>query len=219
MSLYGLGLVTIPRGCRCMHPLHKWLGRVIVVVTLLYASSASFAQSNGDGWREPSLGRDLKTPNFSAKAAPIALSASLPPSLTLNLSEIQLNINIIDPKENSSVITLPVISSWVLNSSTTSVNLVAYFESQQALSDSLNHFVPADHVMGGLNTEPLLPFNETSSDGRFGSSRLLFRQPISAGNYKGSRNDRLRIQIRSIADVGAPGGNYRGILNVRLAAY
>lgn len=37
----------------------------------------------------------------------------------LDLSEIQLNINIIDPDEDSSVITLPVTSSWVLNSSTT----------------------------------------------------------------------------------------------------
>jgi hypothetical protein len=218
MIIFGPGFATVPRRCRCIHS-SKWLRRVILVVTLLSTSLASSAQSSGPASRETSISRNRNSPTLSGKPALIALIASLPPSLTLNVSEIQFNIKITDPNQDSSIMALPVTSSWVLNSTTTSVNLVAYFQSQQALSDSLNHFVPADHVMGGLNSEPLLPFEETSSEGRVGSSRNLFREPISAGNYRNCRTDTLRIQVRGIADVGAPEGNYRGILHLRLTAY
>jgi hypothetical protein len=189
---------------------------VIVTVILLFQSLASYAQESG-----PSLPSGTVTrASLSASSVPVALVATLAPTLALNVSQVQLTMAIPDPAQDSAVLVFPVTSSWHLSATMTSVDLIAYFQSpQMALSDNLNHFVPSDHVLGGLNDQPLLPFDGISAQGTVGASRVLYKQPISSTTYQGSRTDTLRIRVRGITDVGAPSGNYKGILHLRLMAY
>ncbi|HXM69164.1 MAG TPA: hypothetical protein VN911_20720 [Candidatus Acidoferrum sp.] len=197
----------------------RWrrFARTLMAWALLMPGILAHAQNFG---RDSSISRSSTSRSVVSGSAPIALQATLPSALTLSISNVLLNIPVDDPGEPSEIVAVPITSSWILNSSTVGVELVAYFDSPgQALSDEANHVIPADRVLGALNDEHLAPFVETSREGTAGASRTLFRQPISRGNTRGSRADTIRIQLKSIADLGAPQGNYRGILNLRLVSY
>lgn len=157
---------------------------------------------------------------ISSGSAQIALMAYLPTTLRLSISSINLDVAVLNPAQPSALVSVPVNSSWNLNSSSSSVQLVGYFDSQEsALSDGAGHAVPSNHVLGGLAGSPSSPFNETTSVGTPGASRVFFQQPIGKGNVSGSRIDVLQIGIGAIADLGAPEGNYHGILHLRLVAF
>lgn len=155
----------------------------------------------------------------SAKAA-IQLTATLPAQLKLSLANIALDIKVTDPSQSSQVVTVPVTSSWVLDSSTANVELVGYFDSPAtALSDNAGHSIPANHVLAGLGSDMMLPFVETNRVGTANASRTLFRQQISQQNVSDTRTDKLKIQLSRIDDLGAPSAEYRGVLHLRLISY
>jgi hypothetical protein len=152
--------------------------------------------------------------------AAIRLVATLPAQLRLSLADINLEINVADPTQASQVVSIPVTSSWVLDTTTNSVELVGYFDSpESALTDNQGHFIPANHVMGALAGESMAPFVETSRVGTANSSRTFFRQQISRQNVTDSRSDTLNVQLDRVDDLGAPAGEYRGILHLRLVSY
>ncbi len=156
----------------------------------------------------------------NSSSAAIQLAATLPSQLRLSLSEVALDINVCDPTQSSAAVTVPVTSSWVLDSGTNNVELVGYFDSPaMALSDDAGHAIPANHVLGGLAEEVMMPFGETSRLGIATASRTLFRQQIGRRNVTGSRSDMLKIQLSRIDDVAAPAGEYRGTLHLRLVSY
>jgi hypothetical protein len=155
----------------------------------------------------------------SASAA-VNLMAVLPPTLGLNISALNLEIEVIDPGQRSAVITAPVTSSWSLSSSSSAVELVGYFESaQHALADARNNTIPSSRVLGGINAEAMLPFAETASVGTAGASRTLFRQLISRQNVRGNRTDNLKIQVDRVDDLGIVPGEYTGVLHLRVISY
>ena len=155
----------------------------------------------------------------SSRAA-IQLNATLPAQLRLSLSDINLDFKVSDPTQTSAVVAVPVTSSWVLDSSSNNVELVGYFDSPTvAMQDNAGHFIPANHVMGGLADEAMMPFVETSQVGAANASRTFFRQHVSRQNVSASRTDTLKVQLGRIDDIGAPASEYRGILHLRLIAY
>ena len=155
----------------------------------------------------------------AAKGA-IQLNAVLPGQLKLSLSNAALDIKVDDPSQSSRIATVPLISSWVLNSSTSNVELVGYFDSPlTALADNAGHSIPASHVLGGLQADTMSPFVETSRVGTANASRTFFRQEISRQNVVNSRKDTLQIQISRIDDLGAPAAEYHGVLHLRLVSY
>jgi len=169
-----------------------------------------------------SVGQSLRagTSALESNKASILLAATLPSQLRLSISDAYLDINVSDPAQKSPVVAWPITSSWVLNSSSTHVELVAFFDSPTAaLADSAGDAIPASRVLGGLTESGLMPFTETSRAGTANASRILFRQPISRMNVSDSRTDTLRIQINLINDLGAPPGEYRGTLHLRLIAF
>jgi hypothetical protein len=152
--------------------------------------------------------------------ASIMLAATLPSQLRLSLSDALLDIKVSDPAQRSTIVALPVTSSWVLDASCTNVELVAFFDSpMSALSDSAGDVVPANHVLGGLTEDDMMPFTETGRTGTASASRTMFSQSISRSNVSSSRTDTLQIQLNSITDLGAPAGEYRGVLHLRLIAF
>jgi hypothetical protein len=146
--------------------------------------------------------------------------AYLPATLRLSISSSNLDFAVLDPAQPSAMVRLPVESFWNLNSSTSGVQLVGYFDSpRSALSDGAGHKIPSNHVMGGLAGSPSAPFTETTSVGTTAAGRVFFQQAIGKGNVSGSRTDLLQIKVEGIADLGAPEGNYHGVLHLRLVAF
>ena len=150
----------------------------------------------------------------------IQLTAVVPAQLKLSLSTVTLDIKVDDPSQSSEIVTVPVTSSWALDSSTSNVELVGYFDSPvNALADNAGHSIPANHVLGGLASDTLAPFVETNRVGTANSSRTFFRQEISHLNATNTRIDTLQIQLNRIDDLGAPAAEYRGVLHLRLVSY
>jgi hypothetical protein len=150
----------------------------------------------------------------------IMLSATLPSQLRLSLSNVDLDVQVSDPAQRTAVISVPVTSSWVLGSASNSVDLIGFFDSPAAaLTDDAGHAIPTSHVLGGLAADDMVPFAETSPAGNANASRVFFRQTISRQNVAASRSDTLKIQVSPIADLGAPAGEYRGVLHLRLISY
>jgi hypothetical protein len=175
----------------------------LMALTLGLAASQAVAQSN-----------------LYSRNAAIQLNATLPAQLRLSLSEINLDIKVSDPTQNSEIVSVPVTSSWALNTTTSSVELVGFFDSPAAaMSDSKGHIIPANHVLGGLSAEDMKPFVESSQVGAANSSRTFFHQRITCHNAVDKRTDTLNVQLSRIDDLGAPASEYRGTLHLRLVSY
>jgi hypothetical protein len=158
--------------------------------------------------------------SLASAPAAVALRATLPPSLTLTVSAANLNVAVLDPKQGSAAMIVPVTSSWTLNTSASAVELIAYFESpNRAFEDENNERIPSSRVLGSLNDEVMMPFTQAAQIGISGAARVLFDQPISRTNIVGTRDDSLRIKVGNIADLGLHPGTYRGTLHLRLTAY
>lgn len=157
---------------------------------------------------------------ISSGSAQVSLMAYLPTTLRLSISSLNLDVAVLDSAQPLAIVSVPVTSFWTLNSSTSNVQLVGYFDApESALSNGAGHAIPSNHVLGGLAGSPSLPFTETTSVGGPRASRVFFQQPIGKGNVSSSRIDLLQIRIASIVDLGAPEGNYHGILHLRLVAF
>jgi hypothetical protein len=157
--------------------------------------------------------------SIASAVAPISVIATLPPSLSLSVSTVHLKLAVTDPNVPTNSVSIPVTSSWHLGTSSTAVELVAYFDSpQQALSDG-DRWIPSSRVKAGLSGEQPMPFTETSSEGSAGGSRILFRQGISRQNYSGSRNDTIEVALDRISDLSATPGVYEGTLHLRMTAF
>jgi hypothetical protein len=138
----------------------------------------------------------------------------------LSVSAAKLNVVVLDPVLGSAEMSVPVTSSWTLNTSTSAVELVAYFESpNRAFEDENNDRIPSSRVFGCLNNEVMMPFAQTAQIGTPGAARVLFDQPISRTAMVGTRDDTLRIKVGNIADLGLQPGVYHGTLHLRLTAY
>src|SRR5215467_1531756 len=90
------------------------------------------------------------TSQISSARAGIQLVATMPAQLKLSISEVNLVVRVDDVSQSSKAVSVPITSSWVLNSSMSKVEMVGYFDSEVgALMDNIGHTVPADHVIGG----------------------------------------------------------------------
>jgi len=164
-------------------------------------------------------GQETSAKGSKGSIATIQLSATLPTQLRLNISDIDLNVEVSDPGQSSKVIAVPLVSSWVLSSSSNGVQLVGFFDSgEAAMSDGAGHAIPTTHVLGGLNQEGMSPFIEPGPAGPT-SSLTLFREKIGHANVVGFRSDTLRIQLEPISDLGMPSAEYYGTLHLRLFAF
>lgn len=158
--------------------------------------------------------------SVSSAVAPVSLLAVLPPSVSLSISTVHLQVTVKDPNVPTDVVRVPVTSAWHLGTSSTTVELLAYFDSpQRALTSAEDHSIPSSRVLGGLSGRPLLPFTESSSAGSTGGSRVLYRESISQNNYTGARSDTLEVGVDRVADLSDTAGVYEGILHLRMIAY
>jgi len=170
-----------------------------------------------------SIGRQAGTPGYAAMssaAATVNLTAVLPATVGVSVSDVPLLVSVQDPNMPTDVVRVPVTSFWHLAASSTGVELVAYFDSpQQALVDTYGRAIPSARVLGAIKGETMAPFSEDSNIGTSGASRTLFRQAISQDSSSGSRNDVIEIRVAPVSDLGLPSGTYGGTLRLRIVAY
>lgn len=170
-----------------------------------------------------SIGRQAGTPGYAAISSALAtvnLTAVLPASVGVSVSDVPLLVSVQDPNTPTEVVHVPVSSFWHLGASSTGVELVGYFDSpQQALVDAYGRAIPSTRVLGGIKGQTMAPFAESSSIGTTGASRTLFRQAIYPDNSSGSRNDVIEIRVAPVSDLGLPSGTYGGTLRLRIVAY
>jgi hypothetical protein len=186
------------------------------VVLVLVVSAKSQTLSSGTFSRGLAPGEA----EISTAVAPIGLFAILPSSVGLNISTIQLSVPVTDPNVPTNTIDVPVTSFWHLGSSSTAVELVGYFDSpQQALADDQAHWIPSSRVQGSLAGQQLMAFNESSSVGTAGASRIFYHQSITPTNLSASRSDVLQIRVDRVSDLSLPSGVYQGTLHLRMVAY
>jgi hypothetical protein len=191
------------------------LGVACIVIAIGISASA---QSLGG-----SLGRRGTSSNYSTlttAAATINLSAVVPATLGVSVSNVHLMVSVKDPNIPTEVIQVPVTSFWRLGSSSNGVELVGYFESPaEALVDAQGHAIPSTRVEAAIRGEQSAPFTETAGIGTTGGSRTLYRQAISLGNFSGFRNDVIEIRVARVSDLGLQSGAYGGTLHLRMLAY
>ena len=158
-------------------------------------------------------------PGTAGNKASILLTATVPSQLRLSLSEAYVKVRVSDPAQRSALLLVPVTSYWALDSSSSNVELVGFFDSPlAALSDETGRAIPASHVLGGISENDMRPFTDHSA-GISGACRTFFLQSISRQNATASRSDLLRIRLDPIADLNAPAAEYRGLLHLRLIAF
>lgn len=170
-----------------------------------------------------SLGRNAAMPGYatvSSAVATVNLSAVLPASVGISVSDVPLLVSVRDPGTPTDVIRVSVSSFWHLGASSTGVELVGFFDSpQQALLDAAGHAIPSTRVQGAINGGTAAPFSESSNVGSLGGSRTLYRQSVSRENFTGSRQDVVEISVAQVSDLGVPSGTYAGTLHLRIVAY
>jgi hypothetical protein len=186
------------------------------IVFLLGSLSAAQMTSGSLGKQATSAGHAT----VSSAIAAINLSAVLPATVGVSVSDVPLLVSIRNPGTATDIIRVPITSFWHLGASSTGVELVAYFDSpQQALVDAEGHAIPSTRVQGGISGGATAPFSENSSAGTLGGSRTLYRQPVSQNNFSGSRKDVIEISVAPVSDLGLPSGTYGGTLRLRVVAY
>ena len=190
--------------------------RVALVVLVLVVSANSQTLSSGISSQGLAPGEAA----ISSAVAPIGLFAILPSSVGLNISTVHLSVPVTDPNVPTSTIDVPLTSFWHLGSSSTAVELVGYFDSpQQTLADGQGHWIPSSRVQGSLAGQQLTAFNESSSVGTAGASRIFYHQSITPSNFSASRSDVLQIRVDRVSDLSLPSGVYEGTLHLRMVAY
>ncbi|HVO62770.1 MAG TPA: hypothetical protein VMT53_17675 [Terriglobales bacterium] len=208
-SLHGRFNDRYQFAARCVPFWHSLIRVVVVLGRLAVLAVVVFG---------PGLARAGSS--LTSASAAVNVVAVLPATVGVSISTVHLNVSIEDPSQRSSMVTLPVTSSWNLNESISAVELVGFFDSsERALANVTGDAIPSSRVMAAINNEAPQAFRETASVGTRGAARRLFRQPISRSKVSGSRRDDLHIQVDRVADLGTPAGEYTGTLHLRLIAY
>jgi len=114
-----------------------------------------------------------------------------------------------------------ITTSWVLKPTRTAVKLVGYFDTTDALTDtvtSTNHIASAN-VLGRVATGTPTTFTAFTSTvsgiGTPGASLELFSEGIGGSNKNETRTDSLDLEIDLTSVPQQPAGDYTGTLRIQ----
>jgi hypothetical protein len=117
-----------------------------------------------------------------------------------------------------------IVTTWVLGSSNTSVELDGYFASATAaLTDgaATPFLIPSSDVLGQMVTgtpTTFAPFTGSGVVGTAGAGLILFTQPITDTNRSATRTDALNLEVDLTATPQLPAGTYTGTLTLQANA-
>lgn len=158
---------------------------------------------------------------LNSTAQTIALSATLPESLTVGLSAGSVSFNLTaGSATNAGNTGVTATTTWVLRPSRTTLRVIAYFASATAaMNDGGGNNIPSSAFFisnnGGASTAVT---QSIAGFGVGGSALQLSNTPINVGNRAGSRTDAMLFNINLSTLPQLPAGTYTGTLNIQAQA-
>ena len=165
---------------------------------------------------------------LNSNAPTVTLAATLNESLTVGLSASTQtwstgtgNALTAGNATNAGDASITVTTSWVLKNARSTVKLLAFFSSTNALigvADATQHITSSQFqisVNGGGNTS----VSQTNAGfGAAGASLLLFNQAITGANKVASRADAVTFNIDLSGTPQLPADTYNGTLTIQAQA-
>jgi hypothetical protein len=154
----------------------------------------------------------------------VGLTATVTETLTVAATPATLNFTLLPSTVNAASGPVSVVTTWVLGSSNTSVELDGYFASETAaLTDGATtpFLIPSSDVLGQVVTgtpTAFAPFSGTGVIGTAGAGLVLFTQAITDANRSATRTDALNLEIDLTATPQLPAGVYTGTLTLQANA-
>jgi hypothetical protein len=163
-----------------------------------------------------------------SNTANVALNAPLLESLTVTLTGVPtVNFALVAGGIAPGSIPVPIQTKWVLKPGRTTVTLLGYFATTNALTDggAPPAYILSSYVFGQVPTgSPTVMTAFTGPGvggiGTAGASLQLFSEAITGLNKNKTRNDTLSLQIdlTSLPAQQTPAGNYTGTLIIQAVA-
>jgi hypothetical protein len=161
-----------------------------------------------------------------SNTATVALTATLPESLSISLDQSAVSFNLVAGGKATGSTPVTVTTSWVLQNSRQNVRLTAYFATPTAaLTNGGTPAVdiPSSEVFGAVGTgssswTAFTDGPDAGGVGEAGGSLNLLTQAISSSNYNSSAQTVLNLEIDLTNQTQLPAGTYTGTLNLQADA-
>ncbi len=163
----------------------------------------------------------LASAQLNSTAQTIALSATLPESLTVGLSASSVTFNLTaGSATNNGNTGVTATTTWVLRPSRNTLRVLAYFASATAaLTDGGGNNIPSSSFFISNNGGASTAVNQTIAGfGVAGSALQLSSTGITNLNRAGNRTDAMLFNINLTALPQLPAGTYTGTLNIQAQA-
>jgi hypothetical protein len=160
----------------------------------------------------------------TSTAAAVALTGTVSETLTVAATPLTLTFALVPSATAAASGPISIVTTWVLGSSNTSVELDGYFASATAaLSDgaATPFLIPSSDVLGQVTTgtpTTFTAFTGTGVTGTAGAGLILFTQPITDANRSATRTDALNLEVNLLATPQLPAGTYTGTLTIQANA-
>jgi hypothetical protein len=159
----------------------------------------------------------------TSNASNVALTATVEETLTVAATPGTLTFALTPGAVAAASGPVSIVTTWVLGSSNTSVELDSYFASVDALTDGAGVpvTIPSADVLGQVVTgtpTAFTPYTGTGVVGTAGAGLILFTQAITDANRSATRTDALNLEIDLTGTPQLPAGVYTGTLTIQANA-
>jgi hypothetical protein len=161
---------------------------------------------------------------LTSNTSTVALSATLPESLSISTNNSAVNFNLIAGQTVQGDKSVTVTTNWILNNTRQNVRLTGWFSSATAAltdGETTPTNIPSSEVLGQVGTGTFTAFTQgpdTGGVGQAGASLNLFTQAVGASNYNSSKQVTLNLEINLSSQTQLPAGTYTGTLNLQADA-
>ena len=161
---------------------------------------------------------------ITSNAAAVGLTATVTETLTVAATPATLTFALVPSGVAAASGPVSIVTTWVLGSANSSVELDGYFASATAaLTDgaATPYLIPSSDVLGQVTTgtpTTFTPFTGTGVVGTAGAGLILFTQAITDANRSATRTDALALEINLTATPQLPAGSYTGTLTIQANA-
>lgn len=160
----------------------------------------------------------------TSNTSTVALTATLPESLSISADYSSVNFNLISGAAATGSTPVTIKTSWILKNSRQNVRLTGSFASATAAltdggSPAVN--IPTSEVFGQVGSGSFNAFTQgpdAGGVGTAGASLNLLTQPITSSNYNSSAQTVLNLKIDLTSQPQLPAGTYTGTLNLQADA-
>jgi hypothetical protein len=159
----------------------------------------------------------------SAQALPsggqaITLNATMPESLTLNLSANAVNFALApNTASNPGSTNITATTSWILGSGRTAVGVYAYFTNSASALNAGTNNIPSSAFQISNNGGALNALTNSVAFGGANAGLQLASVAITGANQVGNRTDNMTFNINTTG-LTLPAAAYTGTLNIQAQA-